>query len=155
MNGQFPYSTEGDLQRYHQICHLLDQTLEATHMLIQVKFKSQSAKAALQYDDKLSIWQVLQQYYRKYFNFINGFSEFTHIKLIPVDADYYNQLSMDFLKSQLYFVISVVYVYEICHHIEGAAFQKHFVKRLKNSELSEYAEEIASCFRLSMKGGHP
>lgn len=42
MNGQFPYSTEGDLQRYHQICHLLDQTLEATHMLIQVKFKSQS-----------------------------------------------------------------------------------------------------------------
>ena len=89
------------------------------------------------------------------FNFINSFSEFTHIKLIPVDADYYNQLSMDFLKSQLYFVISVVYVYEICHHIEGAAFQKHFVKCLKNSELSEYAEEIASCFRLSMKGGHP
>ena len=54
MNGQFPYSTEGDLQRYHQICHLLDQTLEATHMLIQVKFKSQSAKAAAKYDDKLS-----------------------------------------------------------------------------------------------------
>lgn len=44
MNRQFPYSTEGDLQRYHQICHLLDQTLEATHMLIQVKFKANLQK---------------------------------------------------------------------------------------------------------------
>ena len=150
MNGQFPYSTEGDLQRYHQICHLLDQTLEATHMLIQVKFKSQSAKAALQYDDKLSIWQVLQQYYRKYFNFINSFSEFTHIKLIPVDADYYNQLSMDFLKSQLYFVISVVYVYEICHHIEGAAFQKHFVKCSLNFKAMYPGERLPSRLSASL-----
>ena len=155
MNGPFPYSTEGDLQRCHQIFRLWEQTLEATHTLAQVKYKSQSAKTALQYDDKLSIWQVLQQYYRDYFDFINSFSDFTHIRLVPVDMNYYNQLSIDNLKNQLYFVISIVYAYEMYHHAEGITFKRYFIKLLKNSELSEYAEEIASCFHLSIKGRHP
>lgn len=152
MSKQIYYSTEDDLQRCHQFCQLLKKASEITHTLILARCKSQDAENALQYTDSSAIWSVLQDYYHRYFDFINNFSAFTNIKLIPVPDDYYKELSLDCLKKQLYFVIMVTYSYEMYHYSKGTAFKDCFVSLLKDSDLSEYVDGILPFYSTHMRG---
>lgn len=122
-------------------CKNIVKAVEKTRdVAAQSKLKSRRVEEALQMKDKQIMWNALQEYIHKHpklFTMANG------VQLRRVDADFYKNVSEQYIARQLEIVIGLIYLNEAKHCVAKEKIKACFKKLLKQSGIfSEHEIEV-------------
>ena len=113
------------------ICKNIVKAVEKTREVgVRSKLLSQKAREAIQTGDKQTMWITLQDYihkYQKIFTMANG------VRLVRVNADYYENVTKEDIVKQLDIVIGLIYLNEAKHCIAKETVKACFKKLLRQS----------------------
>lgn len=129
------FSNDQDIKKTEAIADALKRAAERAHTVFSAKAKSERALFAIKLTDKYSMWEILQEYYGEYKDFINSLSGFTNYTIYSVEKDFVEKISADDIRNQLRILVGFIYAKEA---ITSAAKQtyKDCVKRiLKGTKL--------------------
>ena len=129
------YSKAQNAQKTEAITDALKRAAELVHAAFLAKAKSERAICAIKLTDKYAMWEILQEYYRAYKDFINSLSGFTNYTVYDVENDFVEKVSVEEIRNQLRTLVGFIYAKEA---ISSAAKQtyKECVKRiLKGTKL--------------------
>lgn len=132
------YSDEDKVITY---CKNIVKAVEKTRdVAAQSKLKSRKIEEALQTKDKLTMWNVLQEYPHKHpelFTMANG------VQLRRVDDDFYKNVSAEDVARQLQILRGLIYMNEAKHCVAKEKIKACFKKLLKQSGVfSEHEIEV-------------
>ena len=113
------------------ICKNIVKAVEKTHEVdVRSKHLSPKAREAIQTGDKQTMWITLQDYiykYQKIFTMANG------VRLVRVNADYYENVTKEDIVKQVDIVIGLIYLNEAKHCIAKETVKACFKKLLRQS----------------------
>ena len=113
------------------ICKNIVKAVEKTHEVgARSKLLSQKAREAIQTGDKQTMWITLQDYihkYQKIFTMANG------VRLVRVNADYYENVTKEDIVKQLDIVIGLIYLNEAKQCVAKETVKACFKKLLRQS----------------------
>lgn len=113
----------------------IKKAAEAVHAAKVAYNKSNAAREAITMTDKKAMWDILQQYFKEYKEFINKMTILTGYYIYSVDANFYEQCSIDDIRKQLENVIGFVYAKEALASVAKENFKQCLKKILKESKL--------------------
>ena len=108
---------------------------EMVHACLDAKKKAEKAEQVLKSEDKIKLWNVLQEYLREYADFINGVSGLTRVGVYKVDKDYFNLITVNDIKQQIKGVISFVYLKKVWYSTAKGTFEQCLKSLFKRNKL--------------------
>ena len=112
---------------------LSKKAAEMTHTVYTANQKSQKALDAIKIQDKVIMWNTLQEYLREYSNFINRTSFITGLGLYRVDHKFYEQVTVEDIEKQLRIIIGYIYAREAANSAAKATFKSCLKSLMKKS----------------------
>ena len=106
---------------------------EMTHTVYTANQKSQKALDAIKIQDKVIMWNTLQEYLREYSNFINRTSFITGLGLYRVDHKFYEQVTVEDIEKQLRIIIGYIYTREAANSAAKATLKSCLKGLMKKS----------------------
>lgn len=104
-----------------------------THQVAEKsKLKSKKVREAIDTKDKVFMWNTLQEYLKKYKEFI---SKTNKLCICNVDTEFYNQVTIADIEQQLKIMVGVIYDYEAKHYFHNEAIKQCTKKMLKASNM--------------------
>jgi len=113
---------------------------EMTHTVLTSNRKSQKALQAIGSHDKVIMWNTLQEYLRKYSDFINNNALITGLCVCRVNREFYDQITAKDIENRLRIVVGYIYAREAANSTATAVFKKCLKKLLKKSGMFTDAE---------------
>lgn len=113
----------------------IKKACEAVHVIKIARRKTEKARYALQSNEKLFIWNVLQEYLRQYKGFINSVSNYTGFVVYSVSPNFFENCTIFEIKWQLENVIACVYLKEALSSVAKDSFKQCLKKLLKSTGL--------------------
>ena len=104
---------------------------EMNHIDYISKRKAQKANDAIISNDKKYMWDVMQDYFMEYADFINSLSCITKITAIQVSIEYYEKCNTNDFINQLQTIICFVYIKEVMNSAVKETFKRCLEKLLK------------------------
>lgn len=121
----------GDEKRQLAIAAIAKEAAELVHCVAGAQEEVAEIEQALATNEHVRMWETLQKFLARYWQFIIGTSPITKIMVIPLTKEMMMIITLEALRHQLQLVIGFVYA---CHAMKGAgriAFEKGFNKLLK------------------------
>lgn len=122
------YTPEED-EKISKFVEIIKKAADTTHTFLFARQKSQKALDAAETNDKMLMWNVLQEYIRQYASFINSVSALTNIQVNKVLDDYYDSVTADEIAKQLRTIVKFVYIKEFADSAAKSAL-KDLVKKI-------------------------
>ena len=113
----------------------IKKACEALHACSESSKKAEKARQALKSEDKMEIWNVLQEYLREYGNFINSTTGITGVEVYHVDENFYNASTIADVKRQIKGVIAFVYLKEAIFSVGKQAIRQKLKSLLKETKI--------------------
>ena len=117
---------------------------EKLHVVAVAMKKSEKARNILKSEDKMAIWNVLQEYLREYADFINSHKRLTGMEVYKVDKNYFETITLTELKRQVKGAIAFVYLKEAMITIAKETFKQCLKSVLKETKM--FSEKEISFF---------
>ncbi len=86
--------------------------------------KTEKAMNSLKSEDKLLVWNVLQEYLHTYREFINSLSNYTGLIVYKVGSDFFDNCTIFDIKRQMENVITFVYLKETLSSTAKESFKQ-------------------------------
>lgn len=112
---------------------LVKAAAEMTHTVMASNRKSQKAFDVVRSQDKVTMWNTLQEYLREYSNFINNTAPITGLCVYSVNREFYDQVTVADIEKQLRIVVGYIYAREAANSTAKAVFKDCLKKLLKKS----------------------
>lgn len=122
------YTPEED-EKISKLVEIIKKAADVTHTVLLAGRKSKKALDAAETNDKMLLWNVLQEYIRQYASFINSVTFFTNIRVNEVSGDYYDSITADEMAKQLRMIVKFVYIKEFADSAAKSAL-KGLVKKM-------------------------
>jgi len=106
---------------------------EMTHTVMTSNRKSQKAFEAIRSQNKITMWNTLQEYLREYSNFINSTALITGLHIYSVSREFYDRVTVEDIEKQLLIVVGYIYAREAANSTAKMVFKKCLKKLLKKS----------------------
>lgn len=119
-----------DEKRQLAIATIAKEAAELVHCAAEAQEEVAEIEQALATNEHVRMWETLQKFLARYWQFIIGTSPITKITVIPLTKEMMKIMTLEALRHQLQLVIGFVYA---CHAMKGAgriAFEECFNKLL-------------------------
>ena len=120
-----------DEKRQLAIARIAKKAAELVHCAAEAQEEVAEIEQALSTNEHVRMWETLQKFLARYWQFIIGASPITKITVIPLTKEMMKIMTLEALRHQLQLVIGFVYA---CHAMKGAGritFEECFNKLLK------------------------
>ena len=121
----------GDEKRQLAIATIAKEAAELIHCAAEAQEEVAEIEQALSTNEHVRMWETLQKFLARYWQFIIGTSPITKITVIPLMKEMMKIITLEALRHQLQLVIGFVYAF---HAMKGAGritFEESFNKLLK------------------------
>ena len=116
------------------IARIAKEAAEMVHCAAEAQEEVAEIERALAANDHVRMWETLQKFLARYWQFIIGTSPITKITVIPLTKEMMKIITLDALRHQLQLVIGFVYAYHAVNCVGRIAFEECFNKLLKGDE---------------------
>ena len=120
-----------DEKRQLAIARIGKEAAEALHCAAEAKAEVAEIEQALATNDHVVMWETLQKFIARYWQFIIGASTVTNITIIPLTKEMIKIITLEWLRYQLQLVIGFVYTFHAIKCVGRIAFEECFNKLLK------------------------
>lgn len=120
-----------DEKRQLAIARIAKEAAKLVHCAAEAQEEVAEIEQALATNEHIRMWETLQKFLARYWQFIIGTSPITKITVVPLTKEMMKIITLEALRHQLQLVIGFVYA---CHAMKGAgriAFGESFNKLLK------------------------
>lgn len=141
MDNLYTYSSETESdKKMSTFTEAVKKAAEITHSVCGAKNKSSKALSAIKSNDKVFMWNTLQEYFHEYREFINSLTPFTGFYVHDVNKEFYDKLTNIDIANQLNQVIGFIYAKTALQSFAKANFKQAVKSILKKSHLFTDAE---------------
>ena len=123
-----------DEEQQLKIARVEKAAAEVLHCANKAKAEVGEIEHALATNDHVVMWQTLQKFLARYWQFINNTSGITNIAVFPLSKEMVKIITTEAVRHQLRLVIGFVYAWHAIECVGRIAFEECFNKLLKGSK---------------------
>ena len=123
-----------DEEQQLKIARVEKAAAEVLHCANKAKAEVGEIEQALATNDHVVMWQTLQKFLARYWQFINNISSITNISAVPLPKELMRIFTTEAVRHQLQLVIGFVYASHAIECVGRIAFEECFNKLLKGTD---------------------